>query len=305
MGLLADIFSYGDGLKRKVNGLLQDPAGTASLGATRFGEDQDSLINLFSNAYPMAGDKTVLNTPQQRGQMQQEASNRALESFGGLLGTVGKVSAADYRGLHTAPMKDSGAPLHDLTKIYPDDIYSNNAAQYYGHYGNGSAADARGVAMMQAAKDRPNMLVTMYRAVPHEPSVQERLALLQKQMDQFQRRGNAPKDATLSGSAWYNDAWDQREKLKAMADQPSAPIGINNGDWVTLSREYAKEHGTGALNGKYKIVSKKVPARKLFTDGNSIHEFGYDESGKASLALLGLLGGGTAAGLGAYQALKD
>jgi hypothetical protein len=40
-----------------------------------------------------------------------------------------------YVGHHKAPMKsdDVSAPLHDLTKVYPDDIYSPKAAQYYGH----------------------------------------------------------------------------------------------------------------------------------------------------------------------------
>jgi hypothetical protein len=28
----------------------------------------------------------------------------------------------DYKGTHTAPNKTSGAPLHNLTQTYPDDI---------------------------------------------------------------------------------------------------------------------------------------------------------------------------------------
>ena len=37
----------------------------------------------------------------------------------------------DYRGVHRAPsMGESSAPLWDLTKIYPDDIYSNMAVRY-------------------------------------------------------------------------------------------------------------------------------------------------------------------------------
>ena len=41
-------------------------------------------------------------------------------------------SEEEYRGSHQAPGKDFGAPLHDLTKIYPDDIYSPLAERYYG-----------------------------------------------------------------------------------------------------------------------------------------------------------------------------
>lgn len=50
---------------------------------------------------------------------------------------------------------------------------------------------------------------------------------------------------------------------------------INPGDWVGTTRAYAKEHGESHLNGPYKIISKTVYARDLFTDGNSIEEWGY------------------------------
>ena len=54
---------------------------------------------------------------------------------------------------------------------------------------------------------------------------------------------------------------------------------INPGDWVTASREYATQHGKGL--GKYKLLSKIVPAKTLFTNGDSIHEWGYDPGGAA------------------------
>lgn len=50
---------------------------------------------------------------------------------------------------------------------------------------------------------------------------------------------------------------------------------IRPGDWVTISKEYAKEHGEGALKGDYKIASKMVPAADIYTNGDSIHEWGY------------------------------
>lgn len=52
---------------------------------------------------------------------------------------------------------------------------------------------------------------------------------------------------------------------------------INPGDWVTMSRDYARQHGMSL--GRYKILSKIVPAKTLFTTGDSIHEWGYDPSG--------------------------
>lgn len=55
---------------------------------------------------------------------------------------------------------------------------------------------------------------------------------------------------------------------------------INPGDWVSINETYAKQHGESTLGGDYKIVSMTVPARHIFTDGNSIHEWGYDPKPK-------------------------
>jgi hypothetical protein len=51
---------------------------------------------------------------------------------------------------------------------------------------------------------------------------------------------------------------------------------IKPGDWVTTSKRYAINHGKSALNGEYRVLSKVVKARDLFTNGDSWHEWGYD-----------------------------
>jgi hypothetical protein len=56
---------------------------------------------------------------------------------------------------------------------------------------------------------------------------------------------------------------------------------INPNDWVTINRDYAKMHGESALNGEYTIASKKVKARHLFGNADSIHEQGYFPSDDA------------------------
>jgi hypothetical protein len=56
---------------------------------------------------------------------------------------------------------------------------------------------------------------------------------------------------------------------------PKGVSDINEGDWVTLSKQYAKTHGESVLRNDYKIVSKKVKAKDLYTNADSIHEFGY------------------------------
>lgn len=148
--------------------------------------------------------------------------------LGSLAGKGGKVEdALKYRGQHTAPGRDRGAPAYELNRdVYPDDIYSGNAAQYYGHFGGNDRQDVRTVGLLQSLRGRPDAEVTVYRAVPK--------------------------------------------------DAPTATI--NAGDWVTPNRDYAKGHGESTLQGEYKIVAKRVKAKEIYTDGNSIHEFGYDPS---------------------------
>lgn len=52
---------------------------------------------------------------------------------------------------------------------------------------------------------------------------------------------------------------------------------VRNGDWVSLSESYAKQHGNHALNGEYRIMKEVVPAGNLYWDGNDINEWGYDD----------------------------
>jgi hypothetical protein len=52
---------------------------------------------------------------------------------------------------------------------------------------------------------------------------------------------------------------------------------VRNGDWVTLSHEYAKRHGEHALAGNYRIMEEQVPASILYWDANDINEWGFDD----------------------------
>jgi hypothetical protein len=139
------------------------------------------------------------------------------------LGNPFSESLGDYRGVHKAPSKSYGAPLHDLTQIYPDDIYSDNAARYYGD-NRGDGEDQKTINLFKSLKGKPEKLVKIYRAVP------------------------------------------KKENGK---------YSINEGDWVTVSKKYAIEHGQRHLD-KYDIVYKLVPAKTLYTDANSLYEFGYN-----------------------------
>ena len=144
----------------------------------------------------------------------------------------------DYRGQHTAPDKESGSPLHDVTAngVYPKDFYSHKGFRYYADYGG--AHDRTVYNKICNMKDKPDEKVYAYRAIPTEV---------------------------------YEAALKKDTPLKHM---------IRPGDWVSISKEYAKQHGQAHLGGKgkYKIAAMRVPARHLYTAGDSHHEWGYDPS---------------------------
>ena len=83
-------------------------------------------------------------------------------------------------------------------------------------------------------------------------------------------------------------------QLQSLRNRPNAEVWmyravpknaesvINKGDWVTIDRQYAKEHGESALNGDYKIIKRKATARDLFTNGDSPFEMGYDPQPKVN-----------------------
>jgi polyhydroxyalkanoate synthesis regulator phasin len=81
-----------------------------------------------------------------------------------------------------------------------------------------------------------------------------------------------------------NESIEALQKIKGDPDATvtvyrSAPEGstINSGDWVTLSPTYAREHGMGESEDQdMPVFSREVKASELFTDGNSINEFGWD-----------------------------
>ena len=137
---------------------------------------------------------------------------------------------------------------------------------------------------MRQAKDRPRMAIKIYRAVPKIPSHQEKINDLEKQKAHIQRTGKIPAGVStqLNRSQYYDKIHDEHAAL--VANPPTSEpdkLKINKGDWVTASRSYAKDHGEGDLRGKYRILSKTVPTSELYTNGDSIHEYGYHPKTKA------------------------
>ena len=181
-----------------------------------------------------------------------------------------------YRGLHQAPMKDSGSPLYNLKDIYPDDIYSPNAVKYYPHYGD--YRDANPIRIIQAYKNKPNAIIKIYRSIPYMPSNIEKIKDIETEMAYIQKYGKTSNkvNSPLKRSDYYNHINKELEKLKSLPVESINKFKINIGDWVTIDKKYVLEHGESALHGKHKIISKNVYARDLFTNGDSIFEWGYD-----------------------------
>jgi hypothetical protein len=190
----------------------------------------------------------------------------------------------DYKGQHRAPDKDGGAPLHDLTKIYPDDVYSSKAEQYYGDRST-EYSDAETVSIIQSARGNPNKQVRIYRAVPNlNKDTDNKIKDISTVAGYIMKFGFLPvgsKYSDLYPELKYNkDALLEKlfAEMDALKSKKLKGLKINPGDWVTINKRYAISHGRNTLMGDYKILTKTVSAMHLFTTGDSLHEFGYDPS---------------------------
>lgn len=68
--------------------------------------------------------------------------------------------------------------------------------------------------------------------------------------------------------------------VKIFRSVPKGVTEINRGDWVSLTHEYAVDHGDANLKDGYDILEMDVPARDLFTNGDSLDEWGWSPEGK-------------------------
>lgn len=181
----------------------------------------------------------------------------------------------DYHGEHQAPSKNGDdSPMYDVTNQFGEDIYGSNAVRMYGGYGS---YDSYSIALIQRARNKPNMQVKIYRAVPKVITNQEKIGDYEKRMKEIHRRGKLPRDVDnfRNASEYYNWLDSEVERLKTLPSEDNEKVKINNGDWVTINPMYAKVHGQSNLNNKFRVLSKTVSAKQLYTDGNSIHEWGY------------------------------
>ena len=185
--------------------------------------------------------------------------------------------ADDYHGGHTAPGPGAGAPLHNLTHgTYPDDVYTLPLSTVVRYYGTGGE-DNLAFSIVLSAKGKPRQTVIIYRAVPKILSVGDRIAEIGKEKAYIQKYGRVPNyvKTALGTSQYYDQIHTELERLKHQPATNTPSPTINAGDWVAIDRRYANDHGESALHGRYRVLTKRVPAYTLFTNGDSIQEWGY------------------------------
>lgn len=206
-------------------------------------------------------------------EIKRKNSNQIIKMFTNLHGQqCGKIveikESVDYRGQHQAPSKED-APAYDLSSIYPDDIYSSNAARYYGHHGD--SRDNGAIAVIRALHNKPNKIVKIYRAVP-KPEESEDIKNAKKKIQSLEKMASF--SPHLRDDPYFQQQIEEYQKIIPNDEK----IDINPGDWVTTVKSYAKDHGESALRGNYNIISKNVRAKDIYTNGDSIFEWGYDPS---------------------------
>ena len=189
-----------------------------------------------------------------------------------------KEEVEDYRGYHTAPTA-ADSPMHDVTNAFGEDMYDGlqKAVRYFG---NGYPYDAYSISLIQRVRNKPNAQVKIYRAVPIAITNQEKINNYEKQKAYILKTGRLPQgvDNWKNSREYYDWISGEIDKLKALPAEQDSKVKINSGDWVTINPAYARDHGKNHI-GKYRVLTKTVPARTLFTDGNDIHEWGYVENG--------------------------
>ena len=193
---------------------------------------------------------------------------------------------------HRAPMKSTDDTcICNVEDFYPD-LYERGGQEYIG-----SPEDREGLSIILRVHNKPNRSVKIYRAVPDiNKKTKDQLKTIYNAiyfLEQLKKRNFTKRTKEVEKLIWdltekystekydYDTEQDVMIKdLREQADQLESTlekeIKIERGNWVTPSKQYAKEHGRSNIKGPFKIIQKTVKAKDLFTDGNSLSEWGYD-----------------------------
>lgn len=201
----------------------------------------------------------------------------------------------DYKGEHEAPHVSDGysSPIYDMTNTFGEDIYGPNAVRYFG---TGDPNDRIAVNIIQSIRNKPNAKLTIYRAVPDiNYDIKSKIKNFYEIISYYNKWGFFPMSNKINSEQnqiMYNldqkyssiENYDEKQKkiyddlinqAEELAQNKKPNLSINDGDWVTIVRGYAVEHGISHLKNKYKILSKTVSAKNVYGNGDSVLEFGY------------------------------
>jgi hypothetical protein len=185
----------------------------------------------------------------------------------------------------------AASSLYQSVAGRPSDVYAGGTGRVRAI---GSTGGSEGMGAGQASQ-APGPEVGVQRFMPdysgeHKAPQRDSGAPLDNLKDVYPDDVYGPNAARYYGVA-SGDATDKAaiRIIQATKGKPDAPVKvfraipkdiqsneINPGDWITTMKSYAVTHGEGALGGDYKILEKTVPAGDLYTNGDSIFEFGYD-----------------------------
>ncbi len=109
--------------------------------------------------------------------------------------------------------------------------------------------------------------------------------------DNLLKRGNEvemPRDMydhpeyySSGNKKWINETMDQLNKVRNNPDgeitiyRATSGDKINEGDWITLSKNYAQTHLESQLDNKGQILEMKVKAKDIQFAGDVLEEWGY------------------------------
>lgn len=274
-GVLPAIYSGADQLKRGVYGLLTNPQEQAQRAVQSLLQSRAERQALMGQAFANPDRPFQVTNPQALSQLGTDV----------LTGELG-----------IAPV--------GMTKVLPDDYFklSQMATEAYENLRKKPSQEtADYYKMIMKARDEapinnPNnvsqqpvsLLDDSYKGQHQAPMRDSGKPL-------FDLKDIYPDDFYSSKGVQYYGTGSPRDafaisKLQSLKDKPDAdvviyravpkdaPYKINQGDWVTIDREYAKEHGESALNGEYKIIRRTVKAKDVYTNGDSPFEMGFDPS---------------------------
>jgi len=204
----------------------------------------------------------------------------------------GNVIETNFEGYRTTKKQENykGEKRNSKRNIFENDVKKSRAldSDYLKAVETGDMETAQKM-VDEAAKEAGYTSDTSWRMDHKAPNAKDDVCITE--IDRCY--GSDGSIYSKNAAYYYGDGRDYDEKaieaIRSVKENPEKNITIyravpsdikdtriRNGDWVTLDKEYAEEHGWRMYDNDYRIIENDVPAKYLFTDGNSIHEFGYD-----------------------------